>query len=52
LIISDLLIDQDFYNESNSVIFSVMLDLYKNSKPIDIITVKEKLDDKKVLDKV
>jgi len=29
-----------------------MLDLYKNSKPIDIITVKEKLDDKKILDKV
>lgn len=52
LIISDLLVDQDFYNESNSTIFSVMLDLYKNSKPIDIITVKEKLDDKKVLDKV
>lgn len=52
LIISDLLADQDFYNESNSTIFWVMLDLYKNSKPIDIITVKEKLDDKKILDKV
>lgn len=52
LIISDLLVDIDFYNESNATIFWVMLDLYKNSKPIDIITVKEKLDDKKILEKV
>jgi len=29
-----------------------MFDLYKTNKPIDLITVKEKLDDKKLLDKV
>ncbi|MDR1987867.1 MAG: hypothetical protein LBQ24_03795 [Candidatus Peribacteria bacterium] len=29
-----------------------MYDLFKRSKPIDLITVKEKLDDKGVLEKV
>jgi len=29
-----------------------MFDLYKYNKPIDLITVKEKLDDKKLLDKI
>ncbi|MDR2411964.1 MAG: hypothetical protein LBD88_05420 [Candidatus Peribacteria bacterium] len=29
-----------------------MLDLFKKNKPIDLITVKEKLDDKKILDKI
>jgi replicative DNA helicase len=29
-----------------------MLELFKNNKPIDLITVKEKLDDKKLLAKI
>jgi replicative DNA helicase len=29
-----------------------MLNLYKQNKPIDLITVKDKLADKKLLDKV
>lgn len=48
----DLLKESDFYVESNASIFSVMFDLYKHNKPIDLITVKEKLDDKKLLDKI
>jgi len=52
LTIWDLLKDTDFYSETNSTIFWIMFDLYKQNKPIDIITVKEKLDDKKLLDKV
>ncbi|MDP3381178.1 MAG: DnaB-like helicase N-terminal domain-containing protein [bacterium] len=42
----------DFYNDANSTIFSVIFDLYKQNKPIDLITVKEKLDDKQFLDKI
>jgi len=38
--------------EANASIFAVMFDLYKHNKPIDLITVKEKLDDKKILDKI
>jgi replicative DNA helicase len=42
----------DFYVEANATIYEVMFELYKLNKPIDLITVKEKLEDKKFLDKV
>jgi replicative DNA helicase len=29
-----------------------MLGLYKEDKPVDLVTLKEKLEDKKILDKV
>lgn len=48
----DMLKADDFYNDANSTIFSVIFDLYKQNKPIDLITVKEKLDDKQFLDKI
>ncbi len=48
----DMLKSEDFYSDANSTIFSVIFDLYKLNKPIDLITVKEKLDDKKFLDKI
>lgn len=48
----DMLKSDDFYSDVNSTIFSVIFDLYKLNKPIDLITVKEKLDDKKLLDKI
>ncbi len=52
IVIWDILKEEDFYNESNCLIFWIMLELYRLNKPIDLITVKEKLDDKKILDKV
>lgn len=52
LTIWDMLKDSDFYSETNSVVFWVMFDLYRQNKPIDLITVKEKLDDKWVLEKI
>lgn len=48
----DLLKAEDFYSEQNSSVFAVIIDLYKLNKPIDIITVKEKLDDKKLLERI
>jgi replicative DNA helicase len=48
----DMLLSEDFYSDSNLIIFEIMSDLYKLNKPIDLITVKEKLDDKNILDKV
>lgn len=50
LVISDLLSKDDFYDDRNAKIYEVMLELYTKNKPIDIITVKERLDDKKLLD--
>lgn len=52
LTIWDMLKAEDFYTDNNSTIFKVIFDLYKQNKPIDLITVKEKLDDKKLLDKI
>lgn len=52
LLISDLLLKEDFYDEKNAKIYEVMLELYTKNKPIDIITVKERLDDKKILDDI
>jgi len=52
IVIWDILQPIDFYDESNMLIYEEMLGLYEKNKPIDLITVKEKLDDKKLLDKI
>ena len=52
LTIWDMLKDSDFYSEYNAIVFWTMFDLYRQNKPIDLITVKEKLDDMWVLDKI
>ncbi len=52
LTVWDLLTPEDFYNDSNKMIYEVMFELFRNNKPIDLITVKEKLDNKKLLDKI
>lgn len=52
LTISDILTHEDFYDENNLIIFEIMFNLYKLNKPIDLITVKDKLADKKILDKI
>ena len=52
IVIWDLLKAEDFYDNSNAMIFDAMFDLFKNNKPIDLITVKAKLDDKQILENV
>ena len=52
IMIWDLLTYEDFYEERNAKIYETMFDLYRHNKAIDIITVREKLDDKKLLDSV
>ena len=41
--------ENDFYDENHKKIFSAMIDLDKESKPIDILTLYEKLKSKKSL---
>ncbi len=48
----EILTPEDFYSDTNMEIYKVMLWLYKLNKPIDLITVKEKLDDNKILEKI
>lgn len=52
IVIGDMLIYEDFYEDANAKIYEVMLELYRLSKPIDLITVREKLNDQKLLDSV
>jgi len=50
--ISDFLLPEDFFNDSNRQIFAVIFDLFSNHKPIDIITVSNKLSEKKILETI
>lgn len=52
IVIGDLLTFEDFYEERHARIYEVMFELYRLNKPIDLVTVREKLDDKKLLDSV
>ncbi len=52
LVIGDMLLPEDFYQDSHVYIFDAMIELYKFNKPIDLITVREKLADKGHLEKV
>lgn len=52
LVIWDILWPTDFYEEWHQFIYEAMLELYKFNKPIDLITVKEKLSDKSRLEKI
>ena len=52
IIVWDLLTHEDFYDDANAKIFEVMFELFRFNKPIDLITVREKLDDKKLLDSI
>ncbi len=48
----DILFPEDFYRESHKKIYSVILDLFREDKAIDLITVSEKLKEYKLLDEV
>jgi len=52
IIVWDLLTPEDFYDDANAKIYSIMFELFRVNKPIDLITVREKLDDKKLLDSI
>ena len=43
---------EDFYDDANALVYESMYELFRNNKPIDLITVREHLDNKKVLDKI
>ena len=52
VIIWDVVKKEDFYDDANASIFDVIFELYEKNKPIDILTVKQRLEDKSLLDKV
>lgn len=50
--ISDILEPSDFYKETNGLIFQSMLDLFEERNPIDILSLANKLEEKKKLSEV
>ena len=48
----ETLIDEDFYNERHRVIFRAMQDLYRENSAIDLITLKNKLEQSASLDAI
>lgn len=50
--IADIVTPDDFYKDSHGRIYRAMLDLYEHREPIDVVTLTNKLDELKDLDKV
>ncbi|MCL5113643.1 MAG: replicative DNA helicase [Patescibacteria group bacterium] len=46
-IVSEIVKSADFYNDIHGIIFSAMLSLYEERKPIDVLTVASRLKKKK-----
>ncbi|HHY74915.1 MAG TPA: replicative DNA helicase [Bacillus bacterium] len=49
---SEILVPEDFYRPAHSRIFSAMLDVSEQGKPVDIVTVTSELADRKLLEEV
>ena len=47
--VADLLTPEDFYNPANEKIYRTILELYEKNQPIDILTVTNRLKEKKLL---
>jgi replicative DNA helicase len=50
--IADLLSSDDFYKHSHTQIFEVMLELYSEREPIDLLSLTNRLEEKQILDKI
>ncbi len=51
-IVLELLKPSDFYRKANQIIYEVMLELYAEQNPLDLITVENELRDRKLLDEI
>ena len=45
---SELITGEDFYNKQYGVVFETMVELHDNGKPVDLITLQDKLKEKDV----
>lgn len=48
--VADSLMPQDFYKDAHKIIYETIKDLYSNQEPIDIITLTNRLEEKKKLE--
>lgn len=50
--VADILREDDFYKDAHGIIYKAMLELYEEREPIDVLSVSNKLEEKKMLDVV
>jgi len=50
--VADIVGSSDFYVDRHGIIFNAMLDLYEARKPVDLLTLANRLEDVKELDKI
>ncbi|MEK9130435.1 MAG: replicative DNA helicase [Patescibacteria group bacterium] len=50
--IADILEPKDFYKEKHGMIFESMLELYEKKEPIDLLSLGNRLEEKKQLEKI
>ena len=50
--IADVIDIDDFYKNSHGNIYESMLELYEKNEPIDVLTLSNRLEEKKVLEKI
>lgn len=46
--VADMLGKDDFYQSTNGILFEAMVDLYREGKPVDLVTLQNKLKEKQV----
>lgn len=49
--VADMIKPEDFYKSSHGIIFHAMLELYEKGEPIDLVTLSNKLEAEKNMDK-
>lgn len=50
--IADSLQSEDFYKEGHRIIFESMLDLFNNREPIDVLSLTNRLEEKKLIEPI
>jgi replicative DNA helicase len=50
--VANLLVAEDFYVPAHAIVFAAILELFSRNRPIDAITVREVIDDKKQLESI
>src|SRR3990172_5242480 len=50
--VADILNPRDFYKEAHAIIYKAMFELYEKNEPIDIVTVSNKLESEKMMEKI
>lgn len=50
--VAGLLAKEDFYDPSHAIVYDAMLDLFSRNRPIDSVTVREVINDRKELETI